>query len=79
MCPPLLLAGLRYLIGGAVLLLVSAFRSHRFKPRDYAPFALLGLISSVEFGCMYTGIQHLPAGLSAILYNTCPIWVALFA
>jgi Predicted permease, DMT superfamily len=79
MCPPLLLAGLRYLIGGAVLLLISAFRSHHFKPRDYVPFALLGLISSVEFGCMYTGIQYLSAGLSAILYNTCPIWVALFA
>ena len=60
-------------------MLISAFRSHHFKPRDYVPFALLGLLSSVEFGCMYTGIQYLSAGLSAILYNTCPIWVALFA
>jgi len=79
--PPLMFAGLRYVFGGLILLLVMIalprFRSISAKALLGA--ILLGALATVEFGCLYVGMQYISAGATSILYYTQPIIVAALA
>jgi len=79
--PPLMFAGLRYLLGGLVLLLVMIAlpKSRSINQRDLLTAILLGALATIEFGCLYLGMQYISAGATSILYYTQPIMVAALA
>jgi len=80
---PLTFAGLRYLIGGIILLLavaVSRFRFINYSSRNNTYIAfILGIIASIEFSFLYIGMQYTDAGTASLLYNTQPIMVSIMA
>lgn len=79
---PLTAAGLRFFIASLPLLFV-VWRSGRLRGlhrNDYVKFAVLGFFqTTLLFGINFTAIQFVPAGISSILLNTNPFFVALFA
>jgi drug/metabolite transporter (DMT)-like permease len=79
--PPLVFAGLRYVLGGlAVLLAMIALPKFRsMSQRDLFTAILLGALAAIEFGCLYLGMQYISAGATSILYYTQPIIVAALA
>ena len=79
--PPFLAAGVRFLIAGIVLFGLSWVQGVR-QPRTFrAHFGLLGLGFGLGFsyGAVYWGQQYIPAGLSAVLFATNPLFVMLLA
>jgi drug/metabolite transporter (DMT)-like permease len=79
--PPLGGAGLRFLLAGGVLL---AFSRRLGPPAAGGPprsfWLLLGIVMiGVPYACVYVGEQYLPSGLTAVLFATYPLFVALLA
>jgi len=76
-----MLAGLRYFFGGLVMLLATiAFPKFRSISRKYILVALcLGVLGTIEFACLYLGMQYISAGATSIFYYTSPIFVAALA
>jgi drug/metabolite transporter (DMT)-like permease len=78
--PPLLMAGVRFVIAGGVLLLWS-----RLRERDGGPTALdwrTGLVSGALLllggnGAVVWAEQRVPSGMAALLVATVPLWVVL--
>jgi drug/metabolite transporter (DMT)-like permease len=80
--PPLAFATLRLLLGGIVLSIVAAWRGElRFPHREDWPVVLgVGLLQMAAFmGLVNLGLQYVPAGRSAILAYTTPLWVVPLA
>lgn len=79
--PPLMFAGLRYLVGGLVLaLILVVFRGTlSVSSRDFVSAIFLGVLGTVEFGSLYLGMQYMSAGTTSVLYYTQPIMVATLA
>lgn len=79
--PPLSAAGVRLAVGGAVLLLALVIAGRPVRPRVGAlTVGWLALTQTVLFyGATFWGIAHAGAGLSAVLANTDPLFVALLA
>lgn len=79
---PFKAAGLRFVIAG-LCLLPFALRPSRLRqlhPVDYVKFATLGFFqTSLLFGIIFVSLQYVPAGLSSIILNTNPFFVAIFA
>ncbi|WP_119068709.1 DMT family transporter [Rubrobacter indicoceani] len=79
--PPLLFAGLRAMVGGAVMLLVA--RMFGGKPnfrRNAGAFVALTLLNVVFFiGFQTFAIMSLPSGLAAVLVYLQPVLVGLLA
>ena len=79
---PFQAAGLRFFLGALPLLVVALQpkRRRKLSRQDYAKFALLGFLqTTLLFGINFTAIQHVPAGVSSILINTHPFFVAILA
>jgi drug/metabolite transporter (DMT)-like permease len=78
---PLLLAGLRYVLSGLILLLIIAAvpKSRLICRRKLLDAFFLGVLATIEFACLYLGMQYISAGEASILYYTQPIFVALLA
>jgi len=78
--PPLLLAGTRFLIAGAVLLAWCRWRRLRlvWPPKDMFLLALIGLLllGVGNVGLVYAE-QAVPSGLASLLYAVIPLYVAL--
>jgi drug/metabolite transporter (DMT)-like permease len=77
--PPLLGAGVRFVLAGAGLL---AWQAARRRPlgTDVALAALLGLLPfATTYGLIYWAEQHVPSGLAAVLFGALPLYVALLA
>jgi drug/metabolite transporter (DMT)-like permease len=78
--PPLLLAGTRFLIAGAVLLAWCRWRRLRlvWPPKDMFLLALIGLLllGAGNVGLVYAE-QAVPSGLASLLYAVIPLYVAL--
>jgi drug/metabolite transporter (DMT)-like permease len=78
--PPLLMAGARYIIAGAILLLWS-----RLRERDGGPSArdwLTGLVSGALLllggnGAVVWAEQRVPSGIAALLVAIVPLWMVL--
>ena len=75
---PLLLAGLRYALSGLILLMIALAlpKSRSLSKRKFLDAFLLGMLATVEFACLYLGMQYISAGEASILYYTQPIFVA---
>jgi drug/metabolite transporter (DMT)-like permease len=79
--PPLLGAGVRFSIAGAVLLAVLAIRRGRaavaIDRRRLAGALLIGLLLLGANAVVTVAEQHVPSGLAALLIATVPLWVIL--
>jgi drug/metabolite transporter (DMT)-like permease len=85
--PPLLFAGTRYVIAGALLYPIARRASHasaqdRAKPgvRAWLAGAIIGiLLLFAGNGGVTVGETTLPSGFAAVLVATVPLWMILFA
>jgi len=80
--PPLLSAGLRFLLASAILYGLLVVRKERV-PRG-RPFALLAIFMgltafSVPYALVYWGQRIIPSALASILFATYPFFVGLFS
>ena len=80
--PPLIAAGLRFLIASGILYIIIRVRNVQI---DLSPNAkklyvtLIFLSYSIPFGLVYWGQQFIPSGLSSILFSGFPFAVAIFS
>ena len=80
--PPLFLMASRFLVAGAVLLVYAGFRGHGLPrhPRQWWPLAALGLLNfGLYLGLTAVALQHLSAGMGAVLASTNPLMLAMLA
>jgi drug/metabolite transporter (DMT)-like permease len=77
--PPCLLAGVRFLIAGSLFLTWRLARGDRLPPRRAWPILAAGGILLLAFANPLTNWaqRHVPTGLTALVFTTTPIWVAL--
>lgn len=75
--PPLLMGGFRYLIAGAIMILVMKLQGRRLPPRSAWPAqALIGCIMlGLGNGGVVIAEQYLTSGLTAVLVGTSPFWM----
>ncbi len=80
--PPLLGAGLRFLLSAMVMGLVVAARRRRWElTRDDKVCVLsLGLLVFwLDYACVYWAELHISSGLTAVLFSTMPLMTALLS
>lgn len=80
--PPLFLMASRFLVAGAVLLVYARIRGHRMprRAREWWPLAALGLLNfGLYLGLTAVALQHLSAGMGAVLASTNPLMLAVLA
>jgi drug/metabolite transporter (DMT)-like permease len=77
--PPLIMAGLRFAIAGAVLfgwMLAKGERSPR--AREWVSALLLAtLIFLIDYGLLFWAEQRVPSGIAAVMMATIPVFMAL--
>ena len=80
-CPPMLLAGGRCVIGGALVALVAVMLERRPGLRgNLAPYAALALLNVIGFfGLQTLAIDHLPSGYASLLLYLQPVLTVLLA
>lgn len=75
--PPLLMGAMRFIVAGAVLMAILAFRGVRFP--DVRAWPSLGLLGLLMLGFGNGGVvwaeQTVPSGLTAVLVATSPFWM----
>jgi drug/metabolite transporter (DMT)-like permease len=80
--PPFTAAGLRFVLAALVIFAILLSRRIRL-PRSKAFFRLtlcLGAFqTTIPYALVYWGEQHLTSGLTALLFSTMPLMVALMA
>ena len=78
--PPLLMAGFRYLVAGAVLVAVLKIRGERMPPpAAWSRLAVLGLLMlGFGNGGLVWAEQTIPSGFAALLVATTPFWMVGF-
>jgi drug/metabolite transporter (DMT)-like permease len=76
-CPPLLGAGVRFTLAGAILLAVAAVQRRSLRT-DRLLAAVLALAPfAFAYGLVYWGEQYVPSGLAAVLFGVLPLYTAL--
>lgn len=75
--PPLLFAGLRWIIAGPIFLMFLKFRGYKLpQKKDIKHIAVVGLLLlGVGNGLVAFSEQWLPSGLTALLITTMPFWI----
>jgi drug/metabolite transporter (DMT)-like permease len=79
---PLLLAGLRTVIGGSFLLAFALLRGERLPRRtdDLANIFVVSLaITTVSSGLLVYGTSRVPAGVASLLSSTAPLFTAVLS
>jgi drug/metabolite transporter (DMT)-like permease len=81
--PPLLAAGARFLVAGAIMALAVALRGGPRRLRvSRAELAGVGLVGTLLLvlgnGVLSIGEQQVPSALAALLIASVPLWVVLF-
>ena len=77
--PPLFGAGVRFALAG-VLLLAYAAATRRPLGTDALLAAIMGLLPfATTYGLIYWAEQHIPSGLTAVLFGVLPLYTALIA
>lgn len=81
--PPLLFAGVRYAIAGAIVLGVAAIASGRTMPRgrdEWLGVAVAGIfVIAVYHGLLYVAELHISGGVAAVVVSLAPVLTATFA
>ncbi len=78
--PPLVVAGIRHSVAGAVLLAWSFARGHRPSLREWRASLVLGtLYFAIGHGSLHWAETVVPSGLAALLVASEPIWIAVMA
>ena len=79
---PILLAGMRTVIGGSLLLSVALLRGERFPTRPVQLrriFVVSFSITTVSSGLLVIGVSRVPAGVASLISSTMPLFTALLA
>jgi drug/metabolite transporter (DMT)-like permease len=78
--PPLLYAGVRFLLAGLILCLWIARKGFpSLSSRAWRNAIFLGfLMFCVCYSCLFWAEQFVPSGLAAVVLSTIPIWTLLF-
>ena len=80
--PPLFLMASRFLVAGGVLLVYAGLRGRRLPrgARQWWPLAALGILNfGLYLGLTSVALQHLSAGMGAVLASTNPLMLAVVA
>ena len=77
--PPVVFAGLRWIIAGTFLLVVLLLRGYKLpKRKDLIPLTIVALcLLGIGNGFVVFGEQYLPSGLAALLITTVPFWIVV--
>lgn len=76
--PPLIVAGVRHTIAGAILLAIAWSRGFRPRREHFAAGAVLGaLYFLVGHGTLHWAEQYVASGFAALLVATEPLWILL--
>jgi drug/metabolite transporter (DMT)-like permease len=75
--PPLLMAAIRWIVAGGLLILLLHLRGERLPaPREWPSLAVLGvLLLGFGNGAVVWAEQTVPSGLTAVLVATSPFWM----
>jgi drug/metabolite transporter (DMT)-like permease len=80
--PPFLMAGFRFLLAGAILLLFEKFRAKEKEEitsrHIRSGFIVGGLLLLGGNGGVVWAEQYVPSGLTALMISTVPIWIVVF-
>lgn len=81
--PPLLMAGSRFLVAGAILLawcfVSGAMRPGDLSRRNWSAAAFVGLgLMLIGNGGVAMAVQRIPTGISAVIVALTPMWLVLF-
>lgn len=77
--PPLLGAGVRFVLAGALLLAIGAATRRPMRTDVRLAAILAALPFAVTYGLIYFGEQHIPSGLAAVLFGVMPLYSAALA
>lgn len=80
--PPMLFAGIRFVLASAVLLVVNLARRAPWPRagREWALIAVTGFLTfSLNYGLLFWGEKQIPSGLAAVLQATIPAFGLVFA
>lgn len=77
--PPLLGAGLRFVLAGVLLLGVAAGRRRPLGTDPGLAALLAALPFALSYGLIYWAEQYVPSGLTAVLFAVMPVHVAVLA
>ncbi len=78
--PPLIVAGVRHVIAGSVLLAWAWSRGYRPSWREWRASLVLGILYfAIGHGSLHWAETVVPSGLAALLIASEPIWIALIA
>jgi drug/metabolite transporter (DMT)-like permease len=77
--PPLLGAGVRFVLAGVLLLGAAALLRRPLRSDVRLVLLLAALPFALSYGLIYWGEQHIPSGLAAVLFGVMPLYSALLA
>jgi drug/metabolite transporter (DMT)-like permease len=78
--PPLLGAGARFVVAGALMLaFIGPHRALKLGPRELVASALVGtLLAAGGNGLVTVAERDVPSGLAAVLIASVPLWIVVF-
>jgi drug/metabolite transporter (DMT)-like permease len=80
--PPLWFLAARFLVAGLLLVILALFLRRPFPatPRRWLNAIVLGIFANALYlGCTYTALEHMSAGIGAIVASTNPLVLSLVA
>lgn len=79
--PPLRAAAVRFFLAAVLLVLIAAIRTGRpsLSSRQWLSLAVLGItMMALPYGLLFWAEYRITSSLTAILFSSCPLFVALF-
>ena len=78
--PPLLFAGVRFLIAGVILFIGARAAGQRMpaRPRDWRDLAIVGLLLLSGNTCVVVAERFTPAGVASVIVVMAVVWTAVF-
>jgi drug/metabolite transporter (DMT)-like permease len=79
--PPLRAAAVRFFLAAVLLVLIAAIRTGRpsLSSRQWFSLAVLGItMMALPYGLLFWAEYRITSSLTAILFSSCPLFVALF-
>ena len=75
--PPMLFAGIRWIIAGTILLFIQKGLGNKFPAKnEILPLAIVGIaLLGIGNGLLVVAEQWIPSGLAALLMTTLPFWI----